>query len=197
MMDVKTIERIAKILSFEVKEPEIAAKEIAERYPDIYSLAIADYDELSRLEHVGQKGAHLLRLVMSLKSRAGADSFKLGRKHTEEEIVAFLKSLFFSLSNETVYLLLLDDKGRVKSCEFVCEGTVNATSILPRKLLELMIKKNCRNAILAHNHPYGYARPSAEDVDTTVRISSLLKSADRRLIAHYIIAGNEYCVIDQ
>ena len=74
MMDAKTIERIAKILSFEVKEPEIAAKEIAERYPDIYSLAIAEYDELSSLEHVGQRGAHLLRLVMSLKSRAGTDS---------------------------------------------------------------------------------------------------------------------------
>ena len=196
MMDAKTVERIAKILSFEVKEPEIAAKEIAERYPDIHSLAIADCDELSRLEHVGPKGAHLLRLVMSLRSRAGADSFKLGRKHTDEEIVSLFKSLFFSLPNETVYLLLLDEKGRVKSCEFVCEGTVNASSILPRKLLELMIKKNCRDAILAHNHPYGYARPSAEDVDTTARIASLLKSADRRLRAHYVIAGNEYCTVE-
>ena len=196
-MDAKTVERIAKILSFEVKEPEIAAQEIAERYPDIYSLAVADTDELARLEHVGPKGAHLLRLVMSLRSRAGADSFKLGRKHTEEEIAELLKSLYFSLPNETVYLLLLDDKGRVKSYEFICEGTVNATSILPRKLLEVMIKKNCREAILAHNHPYGVATPSAEDVDTTVRIASLLKSADRRLVAHYIVAGSECRRIDQ
>jgi DNA repair protein RadC len=196
-MDAKTTERIAKILSFEVKEPEIAAKEISDRYNDIYSLAIADVDELSRLEHVGQRGARLLRLVMSLRSRAGADSFKFGRKHTDEEIVALFKSLFFSLSNETVYLLLLDDKGRVKSCEFVCEGTVNASSILPRKLLELMIKKNCRDAILAHNHPYGYARPSAEDVDTTARIAALLNSADRRLLKHYVIAGDEYCTVEQ
>ena len=195
-MDVKTVERIAKILSFELKDPQIAANEIAECYPDIYSLAVADTDELARLEHVGDKGAHLLRLIMSLRSRVGADSFKLGRKHTEDEIVAFFKSVFFSLPNETVYMLLLDDKGRVKSCEFICEGTVNATSILPRKLLELMIKKNCRDAILAHNHPYGYARPSAEDVDTTARIASLLKSADRRLLAHYIIAGNEYCTVE-
>ena len=133
---------------------------------------------------------------MSLRSRAGADSFKLGRKHTDGEIVSLFKSLFFSLPNETVYLLLLDEKGRVRSCEFVCEGTVNASSILPRKLLELMIKKNCRDAILAHNHPYGYARPSAEDVDTTARIASLLKSADRRLLAHYIIADNEYCTVE-
>lgn len=196
-MDAKTAERIAKILSFAVKEPQIAANEIAERYPDIYSLAVADTDELAMLEHVGPKGAHLLRLVVSLRSRTGADSFKLGRKHTEEEITALLKSLFFSLPNETVYLLLLDDKGRVKSFEFICEGTVNATSILPRKLLEVMIKKNARDAILAHNHPYGVATPSAEDVDTTVRIASLLKSADRRLIAHYIVAGNECCKIDQ
>ena len=93
--------------------------------------------------------------------------------------------------------MLLDDKGRVKSFEFVCEGTVNATSILPRKLLEVMIKRNARDAILAHNHPYGVATPSAEDVDTTVRIASLLKSADRRLIAHYIVAGNECCKIDK
>lgn len=196
-MDEKTIERIAKILSFEVKEPEIAAREVADRYQSIYSLAAADRDELATLPHLGAKGAHLLSLVMSLRSRAGQDSFKLGRKHTEEEVVAFLKSLFFSLSNETVYLLLLDDKGRVTSCEFVCEGTVNASTVLPRKLLELMIKRNSRNAILAHNHPYGMARPSTEDVDTTVRVSSLLQSVERRLIDHYIIAGNEYCKIDK
>lgn len=196
-MDEKIIERIAKILSFEVKEPEIAAREIAERYSSVYSLAIADVDELAMLPHVGSKGALLLRLVMSLHSRSGVDSFKLGRKHTEEEIVEFLKALFFSLSNETVYLLLLDEKGRVSSCEFICEGTVNASSVLPRKLLEVMIKKNSREAILAHNHPYGIARPSAEDVGTTVRVASLLKSADRRLVDHYIIAGDEYCRIDQ
>lgn len=196
-MDAKNIERIAKILSFEVNEPEIAACEIGEKYQNVYSLAVADTDELASLSHVGEKGAHLLRLVMSLRSRAGTDSFKLGRKHTEEEIVEFLKSLFFSLPNETVYLLLLDDKGRVVSCEFVCEGTVNATSILPRKLLELMIKKNSRAAILAHNHPYGLARPSAEDVDTTARIDALFKSTDRTLLDHYIIAGNEYCKIDR
>lgn len=196
-MDEKIIERIAKILSFEVKEPQIAAREIADRYQSIYSLATADVDELSRLPHVGGKGALLLRLVISLHSRSGMDSFKLGRKHTDEEIVEFLKSLFFPLSNETVYLLLLDDKGRVTSCEFICEGTVNASSILPRKLLEVMIKKNSRDAILAHNHPYGMARPSTEDVDTTVRIASLFESADRRLLAHYIIAGGEYCRIEQ
>ena len=196
-MDAKNTERIAKILSFELKDAGIAAKEIGDRYVDVYSLAVADTDELSRIEHVGDKGAHLLRLVMSLRSRSGVDSFKLGRKHTEAEIVDFLKSLFFSLPNETVYLLLLDDKGRVSSCEFVCEGTVNATSILPRKLLELMIKRNCRDAILAHNHPGGMARPSSEDVDTTVRVDSLFKSADRRLLGHYIIAGNEYCKIEQ
>ncbi len=196
-MDAKNVERIAKILSFELKEPEKAAKEIANRYPDIYSLAVADPDELARLEYVGEKGAHLLRLVMSLRSRSGVDSLKLGRKHTEEEIVAYLKSLFFSLANETVYLLLFDDKGRLISSEFVCEGTVNATNILPRKLMELMIKKNCRDAILAHNHPGGVARPSSDDVDTTVRVDKLFQSADRRLLAHYIIAGNECCKIKQ
>ena len=195
-MDAKTTQRIEKILSFQVKEPQNAAAEIQKHYPDVYSLAAADVDELSQLPNVGERGAHLLRLVMSLRSRAGVDSFKLGRRHTEKEIVDFLKSLFFSLTNETVYLLLIDDKGRVNSCEFVCEGTVNASSIMPRKLLELMIKKNCRDAILAHNHPGGIAKPSTEDVDTTVRVDSLFKSADHRLIYHYIIAGNEYCKIE-
>ena len=67
-MDAKTAQRIAKILSFEVKEPEIAAREIQQRYPDVYALSVADTDELSQLPHVGEKGAHLLRLVMSLRS---------------------------------------------------------------------------------------------------------------------------------
>jgi len=192
----KFYDALVRLLSYAVKEPERAATAIAARYRDFSALSAADYDELALVDGVGERGAQLLRLVLELQSRRETDKLKLMKKHTEEEIISYFRALFLPLVNETVFVMLLDESERVISCELVGEGTVNAASVLPRKVLELAVRKNAKSAVMAHNHPSGIPEPSVEDIATTERVAKLLSSAGKRLVCHYVFAGKEHGCID-
>ena len=182
---------LSELLSYAVKKPELAAHALVTKYKDMTTLASADGDELAATEHVGVAGAHLLRLTFALRSRRITDKYPMGRQYTEAEFREYLTALFFDSPNETVCAFFIDDRGRVAFSELLGEGTVNSMTVLPRKVLELSVKRGCRRIILAHNHPGGEAIASDEDIVATDHIAHLLSAAQRELVAHYIVAGNE------
>ena len=132
-----------------------------------------------------------IKLLFAIASRRYTDSFKLGVSHTEGEIREYLKALFFGLSVETVYILSLDREGRVVSSDKISEGTVNASGVLPRGILERARKYGAMKIILAHNHPGGEAQPSEEDSDTMTAISQLLAISDIELCRGYIVGAGK------
>ena len=190
-------ERLLSLLSFTEKEPGRVAHELALRYLTPERLAVADYTELVGTLGLSEKTARLLRLSVVLTSRARTEKFSFGKAHTEGEILDFLKGLYYGVPNETVYMLIFDGEMRVRSLEFIGDGTVNSSGVLPRKMLELLLadKKNKR-AIIAHNHPGGFAKASVEDMDVTAKVASLFHTAGIELICHYVIAGNSHYKID-
>lgn len=196
MQNNELYKTLLPILGYAVKNPEAAAERLVRRYGNFARLAATEYDELANIEGVGDKGANIIRVAMAIASRRETDKFKLGAVHTEEEIVSYLKALFYTLPNENSYALLVDVAGRVTFCAHLGEGTINSTSVLPRKILELAVKYDAISVILAHNHPVGYTTPSREDIETTLLVKSLLESSGRRLLSHYIIAADEFFKID-
>jgi DNA repair protein RadC len=46
--------------------------------------------------------------------------------------------------------------------------------------------------VLAHNHPSGLPIPSAEDLATTNEILRAFRSLEVRMLAHIIVAGDQY-----
>lgn len=183
-------ERLERLLGYAACGRE-AAGDLLEKYLTLERLAAAEGDELARIPSVGEGGAHLLRLALAAASRRYTDLFKLGRRHSEEELISYLEALLYPLTNETVYAVMFDEAGRVLSCEQVGEGTVNSAGILPRRILELAIKRGASAAVLAHNHPSGSATPSEEDGEVTALVGRLLEDSGRRLLAHYVFAGGE------
>lgn len=181
---------LERLLQFVVGASQDAVCDIVKRYRNHQALAVAEYDELAKIPSVGADAAMLIRIAYSLSVRAEIDKFKLGIAHTEEQILNYLTALFYCLPNETVYVLLLDDRGRVTFSDVVSEGTVNASAVLPRRVLELAVKGGAHSVILAHNHPLGYANPSVEDVETTYVLKRMLESTGRTLLAHYVIASD-------
>ena len=187
---------LSRLLAYVTDSPASAADALIGRYGGARGIASADYDELSFIDGIGERGALLLRLTAAAASRSLTDGFRFGREHTEAEIVDYFKALFAGSTNETVYAMLLDGAGRVTFCDFLGEGTVNSTSVLPRKVLELAVRRGAKGVILAHNHPSGYARPSVEDIELTELLKRMFRDSGRRLVAHYVVADNDCASID-
>lgn len=104
----------------------------------------------------------------------------------------YLLSKFLGLQNEVVFVLCLDAKGKMISCEKIHEGGMSAAEIPLNKLLNTAVKNRASQVILAHNHPSGLATPSREDVAVTKTIKDILYAAGIRLTDHIIVGGNDY-----
>lgn len=164
------------------------AETLLSRFHTIDGVLSADPDNLCAT--VGEGAAVLLKLSAALVSRRVYDGFALGKKHTEAEIKKLLVAMFRGCSVETLYLVSLDENGAALSCDLMSEGTINATSVLPRQLLDRAVKNRAASVIIAHNHPAGVATPSPDDASFTSTVRSVLGIAGIDLAAHYVVAGS-------
>ena len=85
---------LASLLAATEKNPEEVAERLASRFSGVGDIAASDYYELTDVCGISRKSAILLRTVFALGARKRTEFFKFGKKHTEEEIVEFLKGLY-------------------------------------------------------------------------------------------------------
>ena len=103
-----------------------------------------------------------------------------------------VKHKFLGRNYEAVVLLLLDTKLKEVYCGVINKGSVSASEIYIRKVIELAVAYNARYAVLAHNHPSGLALPSNDDIATTQRVYNALKLINVSLVDHIIVADDDY-----
>ena len=187
-----------RILAYSVGEQKAAecAERLIGRYGSLSTVLSECVDEIARVGDFNTSTALLVKLIAYLNSRRITDSFDPTAQSDEISLRSYVSALFLGLSVETVYAILLDNNGRVISAEFISEGTVNSSDVIPRKILECARKKKSKNVILAHNHPKGSTEPSKDDIMTTGRLFTLFASVGVRLRAHYIVADGDINVID-
>ena len=184
---------LAKLLCVILDESKAESASLAlyQRYGRLVTMLSEQTDELCRVGGVSLSVALLIKLVGYLHSRRITDAFCMGKAYKAEEIEEYIKALYTGISKETVYMLSLDAKGKLTSCDLISEGTVGASDIYPRKLLETAIKAKGRSVIIAHNHPMGNVNPSKDDVIAMRRLTDVFTGAGIQLLAHYILADGE------
>ena len=193
MMKLDFTGSLEKVLAFSIGEEKSkeCISRLIDRYGSVATVFSESEEELCRVGKMSMNTALLIKLIAYNEARRKTDNFKFGEKHTELELREFIGALFLGSSVETVYAIMLDNEGRVISAEHISEGTVNASDVIPRKILECANKRKARSLILAHNHPKGNKTPSKDDVMTTGRLTSLFATVGIRLVAHYIVADGD------
>lgn len=104
---------------------------------------------------------------------------------------------FFGRKDECCVLLLTDAKGKEIFNGVISKGSINATDISIRKIVDLAVRYNARNAVIAHNHPSGVAVPSIEDIQTTKSLANVLRAVGVNLVDHLIVADNDYVALSE
>ena len=181
---------LTRLLSFvPIADAVTVAGRLVARFGNIDSVVGATVEELTSVEGVDLPAAMLLRVTGALASRSVTEGFELGRVHTEQEITEYLVGLYIGVSRETVHILILDENDCITAVENMGEGTVGASEVYPRRLLEIAVKNKAKSVILAHNHPHGGASPSEDDVTATRKLVTLFSNAGIELTVHYVVAG--------
>ena len=169
------------------------AHELIQHFGSISAVFDAPVNELIKVKNITENTASLIKLVTSLNKLYLEDKHTLDTIDSLETAGEYVKNKFFGLTNEVFLAVFLNNVGRVLGTAFLSEGTVNAVHISTRKIIEAAIKYQATAVIVAHNHPKGFALPSADDVSTTEALINALQTIDVSLIDHCIIGeDNEY-----
>jgi len=179
--------------------PRRDTNEIAHRLIDRFSsfaqVLDAPLTELEKVEGVGHSVALYIKLL-----RDTIRYYQNDYRKSKDVILNDLESCrqhmikcFDGLKVETVYMLGLDAKCKMLFCREVGKGSVNATQISIRKIVEIALTENATSVVLAHNHPGGLAIPSNEDIQTTYQISDALHAIDVFLLDHIVVCESD-CV---
>ncbi len=175
------------------KDCKDEAKELLRRFKTLQAVFEASPRELCEIKGVGPKNIFGIRLI-----RAVADRY-LQKKLVKKDAISNAKDLFDYLyynmkdkRRECFKVLFLDARNRVISAKTLFEGTLTASSVYPREVVQAALEHNAAALIFAHNHPSGDPSPSAEDVSITRQLVFACRVMGITVHEHLVIGDNNY-----
>lgn len=85
----------------------------------------------------------------------------------------------------------LDNQHRLISAERLFSGSIQATEVHPRIVVQRALALNAAAVLLAHNHPSGQAEPSTADRSLTFRLREALSLVDVRVLDHFVVTAQQ------
>ena len=94
-------------------------------------------------------------------------------------------------SEEYVYLLCLNCKGRITAVHEVAHGSLSECPMSTKAIFTRALLSGSSSIIVAHNHPSGDPSPSQNDIDVTEKLKKAAMLLDTPVLDHLIIASDK------
>lgn len=120
--------------------------------------------------------------------------FKVGpRLERPAAVRDYLRLKLVAEPNEIFVVVFMNSMHDVLAVEPMFHGTINATSVYPRVVLQRALQLNAAAVIFAHQHPSGTTEPSNADRLLTEQLKTALALIDVRVLDHFVIGqGTPY-----
>lgn len=165
-----------------------------ENYDGLVWLLHSDLTEYESFEGIGPVKAMQLSCVSEIAKR-------IWRRTSRSNTVQFTKASqiadyflqdFKGITHEEVHIVCFDSAMQITFTKCVFRGTMDASIISIREVLQEVLKHKCVSFVLIHNHPSGNENPSKDDVKVTLRLARSAKLVELNFLDHIIIGDNKY-----
>lgn len=173
------------------KDVNLLAHALIDQFGSLCNVLDADRNELMRVPGIGENAASLLSMIPQLLGYYQID--KMGERPTITDLKSarqYCDALFLGVNEERLYLLCMDQRGRVLYPAMLQRGTPDEVAVHTRSVVETAILHDAYATLLVHNHPSGECEPSLADLEATRLAASALLVIAVRLVDHLIVAGN-------
>lgn len=168
------------------------AKDLINKFGSFSGVLEAPVEELVKIKGIGENAAIFLKLIPCMFKYYRTDKVNnIKILNSTERVGEFLGPKYIGQTEEIAYVVCLGSDNHLICCEKISQGTVNATSVNPRKIAEIALRSGAVQIVLAHNHPMGFAIPSKSDVMTTIELKNILEKISVYLIDHLIFSMSE------
>lgn len=173
------------------KDTKDIAKALLEKFGSVDNVLNADIRQLKTVEGIGKDSACLIKLVADLRERAIDSRKKQITIRGIAQAGEHFRKLLANETKENFAAMVLDNGNRIQFFGIVKEGSIGTVDAPLRELTYLVTDKLATGIIIAHNHPKGVAKPSAADVNVTIKIRDFMKTLGVVLLDHIIIGSND------
>ena len=170
------------------------ARLLLQHFGSLNAVFDAELPELSQFHGIGPTKYSQLMAVKELGRRYSSQQLKqqkLELNHSAQ-LLKFLQYEFSGENQEVFAVLCLDAHLRKINFKKLFFGAVNSCEISINQLLRYCIAQHATFIVIAHNHPYGIAQPSHEDIYLTQQLKQACQLLEIQLLDHFIISPDGY-----
>ena len=175
------------------KDCKATAKAALNRFKTLQGVLDAAPSELRQVPGIGRINLFGLKLVPAVSRRY------LQRHVAGKSVLTHSQALFDYLNHtirdkkkECFVAIYLDAKNRVIADETLFTGTVTASAVYPREVVEAALAHSAAAIIFAHNHPSGDPSPSSDDLAITQKLVQACGLMGITVHEHLIIGAEGY-----
>jgi len=175
------------------KDCKAAAKAALKRFKTFQGVLEASPHELCKIKGIGSRNLFGIKLIKSVADRYLEK--KLIHKDAINDSKALFDYLYHSIGDknrEFFKVIFLNSKNQVITASTLSEGTLTASSVYPREVIQAALSNDAAALIFAHNHPSGDPEPSSEDVAVTRQLVFAGRVMGMVVHEHLIIGDNRY-----
>ena len=159
----------------------------------LYNLVQKPFSDLLSFKGIGKSKAVKIFAAFEIAKRF--NSLKVVRDDepiSSDKIYEKYKYKISDLTQEHLYLVVLDRQKRVVHEVNLFKGNENAMTISKIKIIQQVLIHNGRYFYLIHNHPSGSYLPSPEDINFTTDIIQESEKLKITMLDHIIIGEEGY-----
>jgi len=179
----------------EGESAEELARKVLNKFKTLRALDSATIEEIREIDGIGIAKATQIKAALEIGKRFIREKAEARRSlKTPREVSQYVYESFAPYlrdkNKEFFIVILLDIKNKpLKNIE-ISKGSVNASIVDTKEIVQAATINLASSVILVHNHPSGDTTPSKEDVVLTEQIKNACNLVNVKVLDHIILGKN-------
>jgi len=175
------------------KDCKPQAKEAIKEFRTLRGVLEAPSEELQKIDGITAYNIFVIKFMQEI-AREFLKEQVLDKPYcrSSREVFDYLYHSMRDLKKEVFKVMFLDSQNHVVDIEDLFSGTLNASAVYPREIIQSAVKHHAAALIFVHNHPAGNPQPSDNDKQITQDLVFAGSIMQIKVLDHIIIGDNRY-----
>ena len=172
---------------------ELAQKILSSVQYNWHALSLLSIADLMKFTGIGEAKAISIAAALEIGKRKSLQEVpKKAQISGSKDAYSILKNYLEDLQKEEFWAIFLNQSNKVVHTQQLSSGGINQSIVDVRILFKNALELLSTGIIIAHNHPSGSLKPSAEDINITKKIKEAGNILNIQLLDHLIITQDHY-----